>query len=45
MAKIRVKQGNNEIEIDSMKQRHAIQQDVFVKMAAFAPGNAFAAGN
>tara|TARA_B110000438_G_scaffold115188_1_gene112826 strand:+ start:276 stop:1049 length:774 start_codon:yes stop_codon:yes gene_type:complete len=25
------------IEIDSMKQRHAIQQDVFVKMAAFAP--------
>jgi len=25
------------IEIDSMKQRHAIQQDVFVKMAAYAP--------
>ena len=25
------------IEIDSMKQRHTIQQDVFVKMAAFAP--------
>ena len=25
------------IEIESMKQRHAIQQDVFVKMAAFAP--------
>ena len=25
------------IEIDSMKQRHAVQQDVFVKMGAFAP--------
>ncbi|MBT3184191.1 MAG: motility protein A [Nitrospina sp.] len=25
------------IEIDSMKQRHTIQQDVFVKMAAYAP--------
>ena len=25
------------IEIESMKQRHAIQQDVFVKMASFAP--------
>jgi chemotaxis protein MotA len=25
------------IEIDSMKQRHAIQQDVFVKMGLFAP--------
>jgi chemotaxis protein MotA len=25
------------IEIDSMKQRHTIQQDVFVKMSAYAP--------